>query len=279
MIKSIWVKLLAMVIGMVSLVGQTVNYDNPLSGPPPCAAMPWASQTVNGMSLSLNVLNVDPGTFVKTWLLNLPANTLESLAIVTPEDFDATAEIGTFTRNGHRFNVMVSCSTKQGRRFDSGKLTLESDVPFQLDRTSQIHLIGQENVGGACGYDSVWIGIRPVPTAAKLNYVRWVYQGRNNVIEWQSSVEYNMIGYRVDARLRNGKTVWGRLVPANGGWRPMTYYYTVPPDAVTVQLVEVDLSGGDVVIAILQAPPRYIMYPIAPPPPKFAPVPIKVETY
>lgn len=256
--KTITKWLVAAFLGAV--IGNAATYDLAISGPPPCVDAPWAEQVVNGNTVTLNLLSLDQGTCVKTWLLNVDPLLLDSLVVTEPTgNFDVVAETGRFTTVGRTFNVCLEFSVNIQNRFESGWVSLTAAAPLTVDRTSMIHIVGQGPQSG-CGYDSVWIGIAPSPTAAKLLSANWVVGGKKNVITWKSGVEFNCLGYRVRAITPTGEVLPSPLIPASGSRSSSEYHFIIIGRISRVELAEIDLYGGYVPLTLLDKPIYHVPF-------------------
>lgn len=133
----------------------------------------------------------------------------------------------------------------------SGGITGFADSKFALDTTG----FANDRSGGSfslnqSGSDLNLVYTPPTPTAAQLLALRAEWGGAEQVrVRFQTGVEYDVIGYRLQWREDSG--AWmpfsGGLIPATGRLRPTWYegrQSGVPAGTlVTVRLLAVDLRG------------------------------------
>jgi hypothetical protein len=239
----------ASVIAMsLQLAASAAVYTSVVSGSPPCADNPWMSHEIyqdnGGYKIDLNIVNIDPGTFVSRWYASIPQAAADSLEVVSwpPNIIPGSIEVetGTFHMVGRTFNLEVTFETANlGERFEYGTVTFATTEPVQVSGNAMAHLQGQDECS-ECGNDSVWIGLAPPPTPATL--LSAAFNQKQRVVSWVTGVEFGTIGFRVTAFGTSGKS-WSKIVPAKGIQTRAEYSVQCPAWTRMTTIEAIDLRG------------------------------------
>lgn len=224
-------------------------YSRAASGPPPCVAAPWLSHQVseglNGWQLDLNIVNIDPGTFVSTWLMNVPDPVTQTIYVATapiPLN-EIMLRVGVFPGpGGHRYNVKLEFPTaNQGHRWQSGTVTLGSNELITVASDALAHIQGQSPVAPGCGFDSVWVGMPLAPTAVIISNATWDRQ--TSTVSWQTLCEYQTMAFQVLCQGLKGSSKRFTVPGQSEANRGAQYEVRVPTWTRRVKIVEIDTYG------------------------------------
>jgi hypothetical protein len=134
---------------------------------------------------------------------------------------------------------------------------------FALDTTDFANSLGGGTLSLVQTLNDIEVKFIPplVPTAARLlSLTAQRAAGDGITVRWQTGVEFNTLGFRLEWRAGEGAWVPAKagLVPARGYGRPTRYEsdpLAVPGNATEVRLLELDLRGATHVLGVATVQP------------------------